>query len=291
MDDRVVVELAARQYNRFSRGQLEQLGVPGRTINRRVADGRWVAVHQAVFAIAPALDDERARWMAATLTEQGSVLSHASAAAAWGWWSAERDHEVVTRPGSGGPRRIDGVLVYRSQTLAPDTLTRYGMPITSVPRTLLDLTPRLSGRLLARCVREALRLRTTTTYEIVDALGGRHRGRRGSRRLALAVARYAGLPAGRARSAAEIVALEVLRDAGRSMPQLNTRIAGEEADLTWPAERLIVEIDGGPFHLDAGEDARKEAIWRRAGYEVRRISSLAVYREPDRLLALAPERP
>jgi hypothetical protein len=38
------------------------------------------------------------------------------------------------------------------------------------------------------------------------------------------------------------------------MPRLNRRIAGEEADLSRPRLRLIVEIDGDPFHLDAGED-------------------------------------
>ena len=60
-------------------------------------------------------------------------------------------------------------------------------------------------------------------------------------------------------------ALEILRDAGRPMPQLNHRIAGEEADLSWPRYRLIIEIDGGPFHLDVGEDARKQTIWEQLG--------------------------
>jgi very-short-patch-repair endonuclease len=92
----------------------------------------------------------------------------------------------------------------------------------------------------------------------------------------------------RARSGAEVRALEILRDAGRPLPRLNFRIAGEEADLSWPSERLIVEIDGGPFHLDVGEDARKEAAWKSAGWDVRRLPSDAVYERPASLLALAP---
>jgi very-short-patch-repair endonuclease len=72
------------------------------------------------------------------------------------------------------------------------------------------------------------------------------------------------------------------------MARLNYRIAGEEADLSWPHLRLIIEIDGGPFHKDVGEDARKEAIWRHAGWEVRRIDSDDVYKHPRLILALAP---
>jgi very-short-patch-repair endonuclease len=72
------------------------------------------------------------------------------------------------------------------------------------------------------------------------------------------------------------------------MPRLNDRIAGEEADLSWPSERLIIEIDGGPFHLDVGEDARKQAVWERAGWEVRRIDSDDVYERPHRLLLISP---
>jgi very-short-patch-repair endonuclease len=83
--------------------------------------------------------------------------------------------------------------------------------------------------------------------------------------------------------------MEILRDAGRALPLLNIRIAGEEADLVWRRQRTIIEIDGGPWHLDAGEDARKEAAWRGAGYEVLRIPADDVYDYPPRLLALAPE--
>jgi hypothetical protein len=101
------------------------------------------------------------------------------------------------------------------------------------------------------------------------------------------LARYSGLPLERARSGAEIRALEVLRAAGRPLPRLNARVAGEEADLSWTQRRLIIEIDGGPFHLDRGEDARKEKAWRRAGWQVERISAEAVYDRPDALLALA----
>jgi very-short-patch-repair endonuclease len=52
-----------------------------------------------------------------------------------------------------------------------------------------------------------------------------------------------------------------------------------------------VEIDGGPFHLDAGEDGRKQRIWQSAGWTVLRIPSEAVYESPAQVLAVSPTVP
>lgn len=290
MQDVRVVELAARQYNRFSREQALALGFSPRAIEHRLLTGRWVAVHDAVYAVAPVLRDQRASWMAATLTAQETWLSHASAGAGWGCFPRPRDFEIVTRRGGGGPRRVDGLLIHRSLVLDGDTTMLDGIPITTVERTLLDLAAHVGRRPLARAVREALRLRTTTPVAIADALATRHRGRRGSRRLALTLAAYTGVPVARCRSASEVQALIVLRDAGQPPPRVNVKVAGEEADLSWSRERLIIEIDGGPFHLDVGEDARKQGIWERAGWTVRRLPSDEVFSAPERLLALAPTR-
>jgi hypothetical protein len=136
-------------------------------------------------------------------------------------------------------------------------------------------------------LREAVRLEDVTLYGIADAVG-RHRRRRGVSRISRTIARYAGLPIEHARSGAEIRAMEILRAAGRPLPQLNVRINGAEADLSWPRERLIIEIDGAPFHQDKGEDARKDRAWSSAGWSVRRLPADAVYEEPDRLLQRSP---
>jgi hypothetical protein len=193
----------------------------------------------------------------------------------------------VVRPGSGGPRRHEGLLVHRSTTLEGNTTELNGVPITTIERTLLDISTLVSEKALRRAVRVAVRERLTSLVAIGDAIG-RAGAPRGSKRVAAALARYAGLPIERARSGAEILAMEILKGAGRPLPQLNVRIAGEEADLVWRRLMLIIEIDGGPWHLDAGEDARKQALWEGAGYEVRRIPADGVYDHPPRLLALAP---
>jgi hypothetical protein len=291
MRDAPIAQLAGRQFNRISRGQLVDLGLSDSAIEHRRATGRLVAVERGVFAVSPILEyDDWGRWMGATLTAPGSVLSHLSAASAWGFLSHRRRLETVTRPGGGGPRRHGGVLAFRSSTLDDDCTVLRGIPITSVSRTLLDLAGEASHRALARAVREAVRLDLITLVTLGDRLGS-YRGRRGSRRLAVTLSRYAGLPLERARSGAEIRALEILRTAGRPLPRLNVRIAGEEADLSWGSARVIVEIDGALFHLDVGEDARKQRAWEGAGWTVRRISSDDVYVRSERLLDLAPNVP
>ena len=281
--------MTGHQFNRISKQQLFALGMSEMAIEHRLRAGRLTRVEEGVFAVAPVNeDDDWGRWMGATLTAPESLLSNASAAAAFGFWDLPRQFEIVTRPGSGGPRRLGGVLVYRSLTLKGESDLLRGVPITRIERTLLDLAAGggVSDRALARALREAIRNTRLTLPALGDALGG-YRGRRGSRRLARCAARYAGLPLERARSGAEIRAMEVLRAAGQPLPRLNIRIAGEEADLSWASRRLIIEVDGGPFHLDVGEDARKQAIWERAGWTVRRLPSDDVYRHPQALLALA----
>jgi hypothetical protein len=283
-----LAELAGRQFNRVSRSQLREIGLSESMITDRVAAGRLVAIEEGVFALAPVLEhDEWGRWMGATLTAPGTALSHVSAAAAYGFWTLPRRLETVTRPGSGGPRRHGGIVVYRSTVLTEDLAELRGIPITSVARTVLDLARGVSHLALARCVRESIRLRLVTLAGLADAIH-RYPRRRGTRRLAKTLARYSGLPLERARSGAEVRALEILRAAGRQLPALNTRIAGEEADLSWASDRLIIEIDGAPFHLDVGEDRRKESAWKAAGWSVRRISSDDVYEHPHHLLLLTP---
>src|SRR5829696_4534960 len=171
MRDVDVAQLAGRQFNRISRQQLRELGFTDIAIEHRVATGRFAVTEQSVFAIAPLLDDDWGRWMGATLTAPATRLSHVSATAAWGCWSAPRDFETVTRPGSGGPRRHGGVLAFRSLTLEGESTVLRGVPITTIERTLIDIARSVSGKALARAVREAIRLQHTDVHALVDAVG------------------------------------------------------------------------------------------------------------------------
>ena len=281
-------KLAAVQADVVAAWQLIAAGWTRRQIERRAAAGGWTTVHRGVFALTHAPLTERQAWFAATLTAPGTVLSHVSAALCWGFATRRCPLPMVTRPGSGGSRRIDGALIFRSRLLEGETAYSDGLALTTVERTLIDLAPREPRTRTSRNVREALRLDLTTARKLAAALG-RHRGRRGTRSLWDLVEQYAELPYRRTRSNAEARALEVLQDTGLLPEGVNRRVAGAEADLVWSDRRLIIEIDGPQYHQFSDDDERKQRAWEAAGYEVRRIPSGDVYANPDLLVSLASD--
>lgn len=279
--------LAAAQADVVAAWQLMAHGWTRKAIRHHARRAGWRIVHPGVYALTHAPLTGLQRWMAAALTAPDTYLSHLSAANCWRFHMTDAALETVTRIGSGGPRRLGGVLVRRSNQLSSETTLCREIPITAPARTLIDIAAALPERAIGRAFREAARLEVLTARDLAKALR-RHRGRRGTRVLWDLTERYSSLPYRRTRSNAEARALEILHDASVSSPKVNLRVAREEADLVWPDRHVIIEIDGRQFHRFSDEDMRKQSIWEAAGYVVRRISSDAVYADPDALIALAP---
>src|SRR5437763_8018040 len=128
-------KLAARQFDVIAAWQLRAAGATRPTIDHRVKEHGWRALHPGVYVLSNAPLTRHQLWMAATLTTPDSVLSHASAAACWGFRRFEGGFETITRPGNGGRRRIGSLLVCRSSTLDGDITRREGIAITMVERT------------------------------------------------------------------------------------------------------------------------------------------------------------
>jgi hypothetical protein len=280
-------KLAAEQVEVVARWQLLRAGWSRHRVDHHARRGGWQRIHSGVYVLSHAAPTRMQLWWAAALTTADTVLSHGSGAACWGFHHFVKPFEVVTRPGDGGPRRQGGLMVFRSRCLAGETTQHMGIPITTPERTLVDICGGMSPKRAGRCLREALRLRTTTTAEVLRCVE-RHGGRPSV--IASLASRYATLPYGRTRSDAEARALELLHDAGAELPAVNVRIGGEEADLAWLGRRLIVEIDGPQYHQFRDEDARKTAVWQARGFDVRRVPSGIVYDDPDAFVArcLAP---
>jgi very-short-patch-repair endonuclease len=274
--------MASRQAGCVAAWQLRCAGLSPKAIRHRTRDLR--RLHDGVFLTGDARVTRLQRWWAATLTAPGSVLGFASAGAAYEMRPWEGAFEVIVREGTGGPRRHGTLLVCRTKHLHATTLD--GLPITTPERTLADLWPRLDARDQAKTLRNALRLKLLTLPSLNDHLS-RVRGRQRPHSLTSRLTRYEHLQLHRCRSDAEALAVVTLADAKIAPPEINVRIAREEADLSWPDRRLIVEIDGGSFHQDKLEDARKTAIWRAAGWHVQRIAAQIVYDDPNQLIRAA----
>jgi len=68
----------------------------------------------------------------------------------------------------------------------------------------------------------------------------------------------------------------------RQVPLLGRFIA----DFLAPAERLVVEVDGG-YHAEQDRaDARRDAVLARAGYRVLRLAAALVVRDIEAATAL-----
>jgi hypothetical protein len=272
--------IASQQEGCVARWQLCRAGLSPKAIRYRTRGLR--RLHDGVYLTGDAPVTRLQQWWAATLTAPGSVLAFASAGAAHEMRPWNGGFEVIVRKGAGGPRRQGTLLVCKTKVLHATTLN--GLPITTPERTLADLWSRVEDP--ARMLRNALRLKRLTIPSLaahLDSVSGRQR----PRSLVTLLARYEALAIHRCRSDAEALAVVTLADAGIKPPDVNIRLAGEEADLSWPKRRLIVEIDGGSFHQDKLEDARKTAAWRAAGWHVERIDAADVYDDPDRLIRAA----
>jgi hypothetical protein len=287
MDVRLV-EMARAHDGLVSWSGLRKAGMTSEEIRGEL--GALRRLHDGVYLTGHGRLTDHQRWLAATLSAPQTVLSHASAGALHGFRPRSVSaFEVVTRPGSGGPRRIGNLLVCRSRTLSGEVVTRDGISVTSPTRTLIDLCAQLARRQRGKAIREGIRLGAFTALEVRLA-AARYRGRRGIAGLADHAGALERLPIARTRSDAEARALEVLDAARIPAPLVNVTHAGEEADLSWPQHRLVIEIDGPQYHQDASEDARKEERWRSKGWTVQRISSNAVFGNPEALVALIASR-
>ena len=114
------------------------------------------------------------------------------------------------------------------------------IPVTSVARTLLDLAA-VAPRQIDQALERAERLGSFDLVAIDSLLErcGRHRG---APKLRLALGLY--VPGLQTRSELERRFLALLESAGLPRPSANVFAAGHEVDMLWPAQRLVVEIDG-----------------------------------------------
>jgi very-short-patch-repair endonuclease len=275
-----IAERARGQHGVVTRAQLLQIGLRSGAIRRLVAGGRFRRLHSGVYLAGPLLPP-RARELAAALAcGPGAVVSHRSAAALWGLIAADETAPIdvsVLRTGRCRPC----IRVHRVRALDPVDRTRLARtPITTAPRTLIDLAavanPHELGQAVARAEREGLIDRA----KLFARASGCH-GRRGIATLRAILDSAAELPF--VRSEAEARFLRLLRDAGLPTPRTNNRVHGFELDCYWPDHATAVEVDGYRYHRtrDSFEhDRRRTAILAARGIRVIPVTWRQIVEEP-----------
>jgi very-short-patch-repair endonuclease len=267
--------LAKRQHGVVTWAQLLDLGLGPHGIAERVRTGRLHRIHRGVYAMSPARLRTEGYWLAAVLAcGPGAVLSHRSAASLWEIRPSAAQAIDVTVASRAGRKRRRRLLVHRSIRLtAEEVVTREGIPVTTVARTLLDLADVLPAQALKRAIDEAEyrgRFDLASLHAVVQA----NPGRRGAKLLDLATE-----PAQRTRSDLEDDFLAFCRRHRLPRPNVGATIGGYEVDFVWPDAYLIVETDGLAAHRTrrAFEDDRKrDRRTLRAGYRTVRLTDRAM---------------
>jgi very-short-patch-repair endonuclease len=235
--DLAIAALAADHHGVVSRSQLLQAGLTRNEIDQRIASERLQRVWQGVYAVGHRVLTTEGRWMAAVLAGgEGAVLSHLTAAAAWGLRRAGSGVIHVTVPGWPGRKRRPGLKIHRSTTLTPaDTTALRGIPVTSPARTIVDVARTTGGRELERLL-DLADQRGLVDFADLHA---------GPASLRAVLRNYRPAPT---RSELEEAFLRLCDDHGIPRPETNVRIEGFEVDFVWRDRRLIVEVDGFAYH-------------------------------------------
>jgi predicted transcriptional regulator of viral defense system len=261
-----IAAIAGRQHGVITTAQLEAAGLNRPAISKRAAAGRLHPLYHGVYAAGHDRLSQEGRWLAAVLAAgPGAALSHEAAAKHWRIWRGKPKGIDVIVPGQRRSRA--GVTIHRTRRLdSADVTIHQGIPITTPARTLVDLAQTLTEYQLANVIHEAA-FRNRFDEAATRQAMARTRGRD------LATL-HAALQAHAAGSAGTRSALEdeFLANWQGPKPLVNTKI---EVDLLWPAENLVVEIDG-PGHdrpRTRNQDAQRDAALREAGMTVLRIPS------------------
>jgi hypothetical protein len=218
--------------------------------------------------------------MAAVLASSPSVASHFSAGWLWGL--------MQTRPGTvhvtcrAGRRAQRDFVTHRADLTRADLARRDGIPVTSLPRTILDMAVDSRERTVRTFLRRAddaklFDLRTT------EDLLERAKGHRGVAKVRAALDIYAET-APFTRSGIEERFHEVVTAAGLPAPAMNHVVAGHEIDAYWPEARFGVELDIYETHgsrLSFEEDRERDDELLLVGIETIRVTGPRLAREPE----------
>jgi very-short-patch-repair endonuclease len=163
---------------------------------------------------------------------------------------------------------------------AEDRAVLNGIPVTAVPRSLLDFAA-VDPYFLSNALDNAQRLGLLDLIAI-DALLARSRGFRGVARL-----RNALLPhrtAAFTRSGLERSFLAIVRRHDLPRPSMNLFVEGYELDAYWPSERFAVELDTYDYHGSPAafeEDRIRQENLKLVGIEMTRVTGTRMSREPQ----------
>jgi very-short-patch-repair endonuclease len=278
-----MASLAARQYGIVTRDQLAELGYTDHMVDHALRTGRLQAWHRNVFAVGHGGLSPQGLCMAAVLFRgKEALISYQSAI--WLWGLEKRLEIPVNVSVRWRGHGQDAIGLHHCPALRDeDFSTTELLPVTAVPRTLLDYASTAKRYRLEAAIDRADRLELLDPAAI-DQIVGEVRGHRGCRRLQSAMTIYR--ENGYTRSGGEKRLLAALADAGVRRPAVNNFIEGYELDFYWGQERFAVELDSWEHHRSRRsfeQDRRRQEDLAMAGIETIRITGTRLKHEPQQV--------
>src|SRR3954453_987033 len=277
-----IAELALRQHGVVAHRQLLQGGLSRSGIQRLVQAGWLHPLYTGVYAVGHRGVSWLGRCRAGVFAGgRHAVLSHPPAAGLWEIrrTASGRVHITVPRSRPGSP----GLVFHRVRSLHTEDVAEIdGIPVTSLPRTLLDCAEVLPLWQVIRMIEEAER-RQVFDLRAVEQLLARSHGRHGVKPLRTALGELNGEPV-RINSDWERDFLDFCDAYDIPRPELNVIVEGYEVDALWRDRKLIVELDSWGHHRHRRafeDDRRKYGVLQLADHIVLPITWRRLEQEPD----------
>lgn len=273
--------LASRSHGVAGRRELLQLGVTRAEIKQRIRIGALIPIHPGVYRVGHQAPSMEARYLAAVKAcGENALLAGRAAAHLFGILKGSApEPEVITK----NQRRVAGVATRRCGSIRPEDVTRWReIPITTIPRTLVDLAPRIPPAVLARVFHEAS-VRHQITPESVERILARRHNWPGARKLRRVLWGHEPVSLSKLESAF----LARVDTAGLPPPETNCLVDGRRVDCRWPEHRLTIELDSYRYHRTRHaweQDRGREREARARGDEFRRYTYDDVMEDPGPML-------
>jgi very-short-patch-repair endonuclease len=282
---RELADLAERQHGIVSIRQLTgPLGYSRSAVYRAADAGRLHRQYPGVYAVGHTNLSPHAQCLAAVLASgPDALLSHVSAAWLWNLTKTSPLPASVSTPLHRKPR--SPLRLHEARSLASeDRSSREGIPVTALPRTLLDLAATIRFEWLEKMVERSEDLELFDLRAVEDLLD-RTVGHQGHGRLRKAIALYK--PSSFTRSGLEKRFLELCLEAGLPQPRTNLVIHGFELDCCWPECRFAVELDVFETHGTRAafeRDRKRQEDLLLAGIVTTRVTGPRLEREPSEVM-------
>jgi very-short-patch-repair endonuclease len=276
----ILARLGTRSKGVVTRDELLAEGLTVPQIKKRVRKGLLIPEYPGVYRVGHRAPSVEASYLAAARAcGDGAVLSGKAAAWLWGLIKGRPPAPEVSAPSE---RRISGLRTRRRRLDPSEVTTHRGIPITTVPLTLVDLTPLLPQFELAQACHEAgIKYRTTPAQ--VESVLRRRPNAPGATKLRAILRGDEQVTLSRL----EAKFLELLRAEDLPLPRTNKPAGGRRVDCRWPEHKLTVELDSYRFHNSRHSweaDRRRERQAYARGDEFRRFTYGDVFERPRQMM-------